>query len=124
MLSPSTYRRAKSEMMRRICKMDIYDQLIGIGDKFVAINISYKLLKAFLALAEQRNFTRAAEHSHVSQSTFSGMIRRIEEEVGARLFDRTTRSVVLTSEGELFAEAARHLTHDIQWTFSDLQDYV
>lgn len=90
----------------------------------MAINVSFKLLKAFLTLSEQKNFTRAAEHSHVSQSTFSGMIQRLEDEVSARLFDRDTRNVVLTPEGELFAEAARHLVSEIQWTFSDLQDYV
>ena len=90
----------------------------------MAINISYKLLKVFLTLSEQKNFTRAAEHCHVSQSTFSGMIQRLEDEVGTRLFDRDTRNVALTPEGELFAEAARHLVNDIQWTFSDLQDYV
>lgn len=90
----------------------------------MSINISFKLLKAFVTLSEKRNFTRAAEHFHVSQSTFSGLIQRLEEEVGARLFERDTRNVMLTPEGELFAEAARHLIEEIQWTFSDLQDYV
>ena len=87
-------------------------------------NVSLKLLKAFLALCEHRNFTRASECCHVSQSAFSGMIQRLEDEVGTRLFDRNTRTVVLTPEGELFAEAAQHLVHDIQWTFSNLKDYV
>lgn len=90
----------------------------------MSINISFKLLKAFLTLSEQKNFTRAAEHCHVSQSTFSGMIQRLETELGARLFDRDTRNVVVTPEGELFAVAARQLVDDIQWTFSDLSDYV
>ena len=90
----------------------------------MAINISYKLLKAFLALAEHKNFTRAAEHFHVSQSTFSGLIQRLEDDIGTRLFDRDTRNVVLTPEGELFAEAARHLVKEIQWTFADMSDYV
>lgn len=90
----------------------------------MSINISFKLLKAFLTLSEQKNFTRAAEHCHVSQSTFSGMIQRLETELGARLFDRDTRNVVVTPEGEMFAEAARQLVDDIQWTFSDLSDYV
>lgn len=90
----------------------------------MSINISFKLLKAFLTLSEQKNFTRAAERCHVSQSTFSGMIQRLEGELGARLFDRDTRNVVLTPEGELFAEAARQLVNDIQWTFADLSDYV
>ncbi|SDI26013.1 LysR family transcriptional regulator [Propionivibrio dicarboxylicus] len=90
----------------------------------MALNVSLKLLKAFLALCEHRNFTRAAEHCHVSQSAFSGMIFRLEDEVGTRLFDRDTRNVALTPEGELFAEAAQHLVSDIQWTFSNLNDYV
>ena len=90
----------------------------------MANNVSLKLLKAFLALSEHKNFTRAAERCHVSQSAFSGMIQRLEEDVGTRLFDRNTRNVVLTPEGELFAEAAQHLVNDIQWTFSNLDDYV
>lgn len=90
----------------------------------MTINVSFRLLSAFLTLVEHRNFTRAAERFHVSQSTFSGMIQRLEESVGTRLFGRNTRNVVLTPEGELFAEAARHLVKDIQWTFSNLGDYV
>lgn len=90
----------------------------------MTINVSFRLLSAFLTLVEHQNFTRAAERFHVSQSTFSGMIQRLEESVGARLFGRNTRNVVLTPEGELFAEAARHLVKDIQWTFSNLSDYV
>lgn len=90
----------------------------------MAINFSFKLLTAFLALCEMKNFTRAAEHVHVSQSAFSGMIRRLEDEVGARLFDRDTRNVTLTPEGTLFEETARHLLHDIEWTIADLRDYV
>ena len=90
----------------------------------MALNVSLKLLKAFLVLSEHKNFTRATERCHVSQSAFSGMIQRLEEEVGTRLFDRNTRNVVLTPEGELLAEAAQHLVNDIEWTFSDLHDYV
>ncbi|MEO8838142.1 MAG: LysR family transcriptional regulator [Herbaspirillum sp.] len=86
--------------------------------------MSFKLLKAFLALSEQKNFTRAAERCHVSQSTFSAMIGKLEEELCMRLFDRDTRNVMLTPEGKLFAEAAAHLVTEIQWIFTDMQDYV
>lgn len=88
------------------------------------INISSKLLRAFLALAECRNFTRAAELCHVSQSAFSTMIQRLEAEIGTRLFQRDTRSVTLTPEGELFVAAARHLVAEIDDAFGNLQDYV
>ncbi len=88
----------------------------------MSINISAHVLRAFLALAEQRHFTRAAERCNLSQSAFSQLIRRLEEEAGAPLFNRTTRNVTLTGEGELFAERARRLLADIEASFADLKD--
>ncbi len=90
----------------------------------MALNVSPRVIQAFLALAECRHFTRAAERCHVSQSAFSGMIRRLEEALGARLFERNTRNVTLTPEGELFAEAARRLLADFEAAFADLKDHV
>lgn len=90
----------------------------------MAINLSVKHLRAFIALAEHRHFTRAARHCHLSQPAFSALIRRLEEDVGTRLFERTTRYVTPTPEGELFLEASRHLVSEIEWSFADLQDYV
>jgi LysR family carnitine catabolism transcriptional activator len=88
----------------------------------VPINISAHVLRAFLALADCRHFTRAAERCNLSQSAFSHLIQRLEQEVGAALFNRTTRSVTLTAEGELFAERARRLLADIEASFVDLKD--
>jgi DNA-binding transcriptional LysR family regulator len=88
----------------------------------VPINISAHVLRAFLALADCRHFTRAAERCNLSQSAFSHLIQRLEHEVGAPLFNRTTRSVTLTAEGELFAERARRLLADIEASFVDLKD--
>lgn len=90
----------------------------------MTLNVSPRLIQAFLALTECRHFTRAAERCHVSQSAFSGMIRRLEEALGARLFERNTRNVTLTREGELFAEAARRLLADFESAFADLKDHV
>jgi DNA-binding transcriptional LysR family regulator len=86
------------------------------------INISSRVLRAFLALADCRHFTRAAERCNLSQSAFSQLIRKLEEEAGAALFHRTTRNVTLTSEGELFAERARRLLEDIEASFADIKD--
>jgi len=86
------------------------------------INISAHVLRAFLALADTRHFTRAAERCTLSQSAFSQLIRRLEEEAGTPLFNRTTRNVTLTAEGELFAERARRLLADIEASFADLKD--
>jgi len=88
------------------------------------INVSTRALRAFVSLAERKNFTRAAAANHLSQPAFSALIRALEEAMGARLFDRTTRSVELTAEGEVFVEAARRLLRDAEAAVTDLQDHV
>ncbi|MFL9925218.1 LysR family transcriptional regulator [Herbaspirillum lusitanum] len=87
-------------------------------------NISARLLQAFLHLADCRHFGHAAERCHVSQSAFSAMIQKLEAAAGARLFERDTRNVTLTPEGELFVEVARQLVADIESAFSNMSDYV
>jgi DNA-binding transcriptional LysR family regulator len=64
-------------------------------------------LRYFVAIAEERSFTRAAERLWVAQPGLSTQIRRLEAELGVRLFDRNTRGVDLTSAGELLLERAR-----------------
>ena len=57
-------------------------------------------LRYFAALAEQLNFTRAAETVHVTQSTLSHQIKQLETEIGHRLFDRIGKRIVITEAGE------------------------
>jgi DNA-binding transcriptional LysR family regulator len=64
-------------------------------------------MRYVVAVAETRNFTRAAEQCLVVQSALSHQIARLERELGARLFDRTSRRVRLTPAGEAFLPAAR-----------------
>ncbi|MBG0817788.1 LysR family transcriptional regulator [Planomonospora sp. ID82291] len=64
-------------------------------------------MRYVVAIAETGNFTRAAERCLVVQSALSHQIARLERELGARLFDRTSRRVRLTSAGEAFLPAAR-----------------
>lgn len=59
-------------------------------------------IQYFMAVAAHQNFSRAAEHVHVSQPSLSVQIGSLEKELGARLFDRLGRKVVLTQAGELF----------------------
>src|SRR4051812_50199415 len=71
------------------------------------MNVSTRQLRAFVTLAEQRSFTRAAALTHLSQPAFSALIRSLEESIGQRLFDRSTRHVDVTTEGRAFEAAAR-----------------
>lgn len=87
-------------------------------------NISPKLLRAFLALHECRQFTRAAERSNLSQSAFSMLIQKLETAVGAQLVARDTRNVTLTPEGELFVQVAQALVSEFDAAFANLNDYI
>ncbi|ORM02764.1 LysR family transcriptional regulator [Prescottella equi] len=64
-------------------------------------------LEYFVAVAEEANFTRAAARVHVSQSGISAQIRQLENDLGAPLFDRSTRVAALTVAGEAVLAHAR-----------------
>ncbi|MET9927712.1 MULTISPECIES: LysR family transcriptional regulator [unclassified Streptomyces] len=68
-----------------------------------------RLLRAFLAVAEELHFTRAAARLFVAQQALSRDIRRLERELGAELFVRTTRQVTLTPDGERLLPYARRV---------------
>jgi len=71
-----------------------------------------RALKAFVVVAEELHFGRAARRLHLSQPPLSQQIRQLEQEVGATLFTRTTRSVQLTPAGRLLFDRARQLLAD------------
>jgi DNA-binding transcriptional LysR family regulator len=73
--------------------------------------VELRQLRAFVAVAEEGSFTRAADRLHVVQSAVSAGIRSLERELGTRLFERSTRQVKLSDSGQaLLPEARRVLT--------------
>lgn len=72
-------------------------------------NLDIELLRAFVAVAECRHFTLAAERLGRTQSAVSMQVKRLESLVGARLFERNKRRVRLTADGEAFRRYAQRL---------------
>lgn len=81
-------------------------------------------LRYFVAVAEERNFTRAAERSFVAQSALSQQIMRLEKECKAPLFVRGNHRVELTAAGELLLPHARRILADVDNAQADLRSYL
>ena len=64
-------------------------------------------LKYFVAAAEHRSFTKAAEQFYLTQTAITQQIRLLEESLGCELFDRSTRPVRLTPAGQVFLQEAK-----------------
>lgn len=88
------------------------------------MNISSRDLQLFLALVDEKNFTRAAERCNLSQSAFSTRIGVLETALGERLFDRTTRTVELTPEGRLFSSSVRSLYDEFSAVINNFREHA
>src|ERR687893_659561 len=80
-------------------------------------------LAAFLAVAEERSFTRAAARLGLTQSTLSHTIRGFEERLGVRLLTRTTRSVAPTQAGERLLRTAGPRLEEIEVELEGLSEF-
>jgi LysR family transcriptional regulator, carnitine catabolism transcriptional activator len=85
-------------------------------------NIDLHQLRSFVAVARLGNFTRAAERLSFSQPSLSLQIRQLEQALGLRLLDRSTRSVALTQAGEDFLPTAARLLDDFQSAIGTVAD--
>src|SRR3981081_2444859 len=77
-------------------------------------------LRYLVALDEERHFTRAAQREHIAQPALSQQIRRLEEEVGLALVERTTRRVALTEAGVCLVARARRVLGEIDGAYAEL----
>lgn len=85
------------------------------------MNVSPRKLLAFVTLAQSLSFSRTANHLHVTQPALSKMVRDLEGEFGVRLFDRSTRSVQLSSEGKKFLVIATRLLEEYDCGIAELK---
>ena len=90
--------------------MDLYDLLMDL-----------RQLRYLVALADERHFTRAAEREHIAQPALSQQIRRLEDEVGVALVERTTRKVSITEAGELLVARARRVLSELNAAEAELE---
>jgi DNA-binding transcriptional LysR family regulator len=84
-------------------------------------NVNLRQLRYVIALAETRSFTRAADSVFVVQSAPTQQVRKFEDELGVQLFERTTRSVSLTSTGEALMPLLRQVVAGVDQIKIDAQ---
>ena len=80
-----------------------------MSEPFPPLDLDLRLVRYFTVVAEHRHFGRAAEALHVAQPSLSRQIRHLEQQLGARLLDRTPQGSRLTEAGEVFLPLARAL---------------
>lgn len=86
------------------------------------MNVGLRQLRAFLAVAKYGSFSRAAEEVAVSQSAVSFAVQQLENELGLRLLDRTTRQVRMTAVGETLAASSARLLAELDTVLKELKD--
>jgi DNA-binding transcriptional LysR family regulator len=86
------------------------------------MNLSPRQLRIFVALAQSLNFSRTADQFFVTQPTLSKIVREIEEEIGVPLFERTTRSVKLTTDGEALVTVAARVTQEFESGVTEFEE--
>jgi LysR family hydrogen peroxide-inducible transcriptional activator len=79
-------------------------------------------LRYVVAVAQARNFSRAAGQCNVSQPSLSQQVQKLENELGERLFERTKREARLTPQGEAFVARARKILAEVDAAQRDVSD--
>src|SRR5919197_650463 len=79
-------------------------------------------VQAFIAIADQGSFSRAAQSLHITQTALSRRVQNLEEFLGVKLVERTTRSVALTRIGQDFLPQARRLLTDLATALVEIRE--
>ncbi len=85
------------------------------------INATLRHLRCFTAVAREGSFTQAAKRMFLTQSSLTAAIKQLEQAVGLKLFDRTTRRVTLTREGASFVPVAERLLQEFDAAVADVR---
>lgn len=86
------------------------------------VNVTLKHLQAFVGVAREGSFTAAAKRLALSQPALTIQINQLEEELGVRLFDRTTRRVALSDNGAGFLPSAERLLDDFESAIAEVRE--
>lgn len=81
-----------------------------------------RVLRYFLTVVREESITKAADALHITQPTLSRQIAQMEEEMGVKLFDRSTRKIVLTNEGLLLRRRAEEILELVDKTEKELTE--
>lgn len=98
-------------------------RLMSIGGAY-HVMVQFHQLHYFVAVAETRHFTHAAERVHVAQPSLSQQIKSLENELGAELFSRARGNVSLTEAGEALLPLARRILADAETARHEVQELV
>ena len=79
-------------------------------------------IKYFIAVAEYKSFTKAANQYYISQTAITQQIRTLEEHMGVRLIDRTKRPIALTPAGNVFLNEAKAILERMNTAVSKVRD--
>jgi LysR family hydrogen peroxide-inducible transcriptional activator len=109
-----------------VLRTDIGYLISDIGKQHRHSNIRTSMelhqLRYFCAIVDSGSFSRAARFAHVSQPSLSQQIRKLEDELGVRLFDRLGRTVRLTETGQTFLPRARAVLRELEAARGDVDD--
>ena len=86
----------------------------------MAMDVTLRQLRAYVAVLESASFSEAAKAMHLSQAALCGLIKELENRVGVRLLDRTTRKVSASAVGETFAPMARRVLSSLDEALDNL----